>query len=248
MKENSPNSIYLWSYPEMCDKKEINFKDDLEKALERWIEILDINWFSRFQSMLQKYLNINISKISFAEINDSKWIFIKTASDGTLEIYELNTPEKYGTNLSQIWIIKNSLFIEHSWMYKAFLWASTLRGTRNKSNSYEIPETPEVACSPDVLDKNPSSMPPLVENKTIDIKKWDSLWKIIEENYDIPNDSEKNRNIANVALRLEKLPENKKTIRKGTIFIGKPLFLPNEISTIRLPQKEEVKFSLKKEA
>lgn len=241
MRLHSPESNNTTKSIETCQSDEL-FSNSFETALSKGIEILDSDGFERIKRMLKKYWDIDIWNITFEELNWGTWVFFKKENQNppSLWIYNLNNQEIYGTNLVKLWIIQGGKFDGYNWFYK-FIVAP--RENREEKNDYSLPAEP-IACAVNQVEK-PLPAP---SDKHIDIKKWDSLWKIIQENYDIPDDWEKNRNIANIALRLSKLKENRWVIKDGTIFIGKSLFLPNKISTTRLPKKEQVTFHLKNEA
>lgn len=238
---NSPETHNKKWNLEICENNSF-FSESFETALAKGIEILDSAGFERIKNMLKKYWDIDLGNITFEELNWGTWVFLKkeTQSSTSLWVYNLNNTKAYGTNLVKLWIIQSGEFDGYNWFYK-FIVAP--RENREEWKNYTLPVEP-VPCPITKVEK-PLPAP---SDKHIDIKKWDTLWKIIQENYDIPDDWEKNRNIANIALRLTKLKENRWVIKDGTIFIGKSLFLPSEISTTRLPKKEQVTFGFKKEA
>lgn len=249
-KINTPTENII---QETCDKQKEAFQNSLESALKNGIEIIDNDWFERLKTMLEKHKKINLANITFQELNWGNWVFIKKelGNNSSLWVYNMNNPKIYGTNLVKLWIIENSEFDSYNWLYKLII---APRENREKEVDYSIPQEP--AMCENKVEKSWTSTVPSVEKvpqiqslkyKEHTIQKWDSLWKLIEANYDLSWSENPNRDIANIALRLGKLKQNKWVIKDWTIFLWKTLFLPNEISTIRIP-KEEKKFKLKSEA
>lgn len=236
-----------------CKQQKEAFQESFESALRRWIEILNEEWFTRLQSMLKENLNIDISNIHFKDLNKWTWVFIKLEDQNTanLWVYNLNNPLVYGTNLVKLWVIENSKFDEYNWIY-TFLFVA--RETRVKDFDYSLPK--EEKCDDISLEtwKKENIIPPTIEETEIlavwedrkhEIKKWDNLWKIVESYYDVSSSENKNRDIANIILKLNRLENNKWVIQNnGAIFIWKTLHLPHTITTTR-KWGHEKDFSLK---
>lgn len=230
---------------EACKKQKEAFQESLNSALEKWIEIQNEEWFTRFQSMLKENLNIDLSNIWFSNLNNGTGIFIKAEKQdkNQLWIYNLNNPLVYGTNLVKLGVIQGSQFDEYNWFYKFII---APRETRIKEEDYSLPLNEEKCeVTPNENKEKENDIPvfsvevkdvilPTGEDKKHEIKKWESLWKIVENYYDLSWSENKNRDIANIILKLNRLAENKWVIQNnGAIFIWKTLHLPHTITTTR---------------
>lgn len=235
-KINTPTENII---QETCYKQKEAFQDSLENALKKGIEIIDNDWFERLKTMLEKHKKINLANITFQDLNWGTWVFIKKESgnSSSLWVYNLNNPQIYGTNLVKLWIIDNSEFDGYNWLYKLII---APRENRQIEVDYSIPKEEEYCTTPKVNDTINTteilweSPLPINQDKKHEIKKWDNLWKIVENYYDVSGSENKNRDIANIILKLNRLAENKWIIQNNdTIFLWKTLHLPHTITTTR---------------
>lgn len=241
---------------EACKKQKEAFQESLNSALQKWIEIQNEEWFTRFQSMIKENLNIDLWNIWFSQLNNGTGIFIKAEKEdkNQLWVYNLNNPLVYGTNLVKLGVIQWDKFNEYNWIYKFVI---APRETRVKEENYSLPvqeekcevtsheNTQKESNTPVFTDEKKEVILPIAQDKKHEIKKWESLWKIVESYYDVSGSENKHRDIANIILKLNRLPENKWVIQNnGAIFIWKTLHLPHTITTTR-KWGDEKDFSLK---
>lgn len=223
-----------------------------KKMLESFLqEGRSIENEAMFRTLVQLFHKHHILSISttFSEVNKWEPFIIQKNTQFYPEQYPIAIFTLARWRYTRVWVIDNhGKYIENESIrhFPEYSFPAFSIDEIKSPQTLNIPEN----ISPNLIlpQEEKSSESSITTHFRHEIQKWDVLWKIITEKYDLSQSDNKNRDIANIALKLEKLPENRWAIKNGSIFAWKSLFLPSEISTVRLtPEREERKFFLKSE-
>ncbi len=222
-------------YNIIINKSQLERKQILEEQLWTWILIKN-------EQDLHYLKNNGITNIitPFNEINAGKSFILIKDNNETYPITVLDTHEDL--NIIRLWFISNNWFFKYSlsWYQRRiermhpWLSPTTLEIEDEKSKHQIIP--------PPIQESKPPEKPTEIKHT---IKKWEFLWKIISEQYQL--DSEKDKNaIWQIMEIIRKDPRNKKAIKDiDTIFTWEKLYLPKNVKLPQWKWKEDKEIILK---
>lgn len=208
-----------------------NRKELLEKSL---IEGVNINFETEFNSLVKLLKDNDIIDLSKIKYNDLNWglpVAIKKLnnSNKSLTVFSIYPYHNLWKNwpFGELWTIEN-------WEYKKygfFNWAAYFGEKYYPAQWINTIPQNLWECKAEV--KPITQEKPTETHTSYKIQKWDSLWKIVKEQYWLGNNTEDNRDIANIIEKLKKDPENKGVIKDDEtwkIFVWDPLNLPKIVN------------------
>lgn len=211
-----------------CANQQIAFERTLEEKLVNWINIKSQSDYDYFKNLLEKYrIAPSLWSTTFNSINWGVWITLKKVGN-LFKVYN-NPPSSPWDSIAEQGEIKNGDFTKTGTFISLFS-DDDLRGD-NSGVPKDIPE-----CEAPVQKPKPGETLETPHAHTeYKIQRWDSLWKIIKENYNLTKSDNPDRDIWNIIEKLKKYPKNKKSrvIKKdinGTIHFWDTLYLPQMVN------------------
>lgn len=224
-------------YNIIINKSQLERKQILEEKLWAWILIKNEQDFNYLK-------NNGITNIitPFNEINAGKSFILIKDNDETYPITVLDTHEDL--NIIRLWFISNNWFFKYS--------LSWYQRRIERMHPWLSPTTleiePEIKHQEIIPPITPPKTPETIQKETHEeyvIKKWDYLWKIISEKYDLKPEKDKNA-IWHIMEIIRKDPRNKKAIKDiDTIFTWEKLYLPKNVKLPQWKWKEDKEIILK---